>query len=195
MACSRRSGSRMFVWNRVEQRTSGPEPTCPGRCLSSDSRELHRAVCIERIMVVTYCVLNWMHTMYMRRKARGVRAPSGRERGAAAVEFALVLPLLLVLLLGIIDFGLYFYNDLQLTHVARDAARYLSVGETGAATTAIGNAHLVSTSAPTPVITGGAAREIRDHHPDSQLQLSHSSAGFGGDRIDTRDKRVGCDAP
>jgi Flp pilus assembly protein TadG len=55
---------------------------------------------------------------------------SGRERGAAAVEFALVLPLLLVLLLGIIDFGLYFYNDLQLTHVARDAARYLSVGGT-----------------------------------------------------------------
>ena len=76
------------------------------------------------------------------------------EKGAAAVEFALVLPLLLVLLLGIIDFGLYFYNDLQLTHVARDAARYLSVGDTAEATTAIGNAHLVSTSAPTPVITG-----------------------------------------
>ena len=43
------------------------------------------------------------------------------------VEFALVLPILLILLFGIIDFGLYFYNDLQLTQAARDAARYASV--------------------------------------------------------------------
>jgi Flp pilus assembly protein TadG len=53
----------------------------------------------------------------------------GRSRGAAAVEFALLLPLLLVILLGIIDFGLYFYSDLNLRHEARDAVRYLSLGE------------------------------------------------------------------
>ena len=56
------------------------------------------------------------------------RMNEDRERGAALVEFALVLPILLVILLGIVDFGLYFYNDLQLTHAARDAARYLTVG-------------------------------------------------------------------
>lgn len=75
-----------------------------------------------------------------------LRALSGRERGAAAVEFALVLPLLMVLLLGIIDFGLYYYNDLQLTHVARDAARYLSVNNVAAANAAISGATLVSTT-------------------------------------------------
>jgi len=69
-----------------------------------------------------------------------------RNEGVAAVELALVLPLLLVILFGIIDFGLYFYNDLQLTHVARDAARHLTVGQEGDADAAIDNATLVSTT-------------------------------------------------
>ena len=34
---------------------------------------------------------------------------SGRDRGAAAVEFALLMPLLLVLLLGIMEFGYAFF--------------------------------------------------------------------------------------
>lgn len=89
------------------------------------------------------------------RNERATRARSGRERGAAAVEFALVLPLLLVLLLGIIDFGLYFYNDLQLTHVARDAARYLSVNDMSAANGAIDKANLVSTSITSRSVTPG----------------------------------------
>lgn len=63
-----------------------------------------------------------------------------RQRGAAAVEFALVLPILLLILLGIIDFGLYFYNDLQLTHAARDAARYLSVDNPSDAVAAVNDA-------------------------------------------------------
>lgn len=69
-----------------------------------------------------------------------------RERGAAAVEFALVLPILIVILLGILDFGLYYYNDLQLTHAARDAARYLSVGKVAEANDAIDSTSLVSTT-------------------------------------------------
>jgi Flp pilus assembly protein TadG len=77
--------------------------------------------------------------------SRRSRFLAGRERGAAAVEFALVLPLLVIMLLGIIDFGLYYYNDLQLTHAARDAARYLSVNNVAGAQAAIGGATLVST--------------------------------------------------
>ncbi len=69
-----------------------------------------------------------------------------KDHGVAAVELALVLPLLLVILFGIIDFGLYFYNDLQLTHVARDAARHLTVGHEGDAQDAIDNAVLISTT-------------------------------------------------
>lgn len=96
--------------------------------------------------------------MSMKRHMTRVRTVSGRESGAAAVEFALVLPLLLVLLLGIIDFGLYYYNDLQLTHVARDAARYLSVDDAAGADAAIGNANLISTTIDSKVITPSATQ-------------------------------------
>ncbi len=36
----------------------------------------------------------------------------GADQGAAAVEFALVVPILVILLFGIIDYGLYFTNAL-----------------------------------------------------------------------------------
>ena len=82
----------------------------------------------------------------------------GHERGAAAVEFALVLPILLVILLGILDFGLYYYNDLQLTHAARDAARYVSVGNVGDANAAIdgASATLVSTTITSRLVNPGS---------------------------------------
>lgn len=43
------------------------------------------------------------------------------------VEFALVLPILLLLLCGILDFGWYFYNQLSLDNACRDGARFAIV--------------------------------------------------------------------
>jgi Flp pilus assembly protein TadG len=45
------------------------------------------------------------------------------DRGAAAVELALVLPVLLLVLFGIIDFGRMLNAQLQLTEAAREGAR------------------------------------------------------------------------
>lgn len=45
------------------------------------------------------------------RRSRARRSP--REEGAAAVEFALVLPVLVLILFGIIDYGLYFGDALD----------------------------------------------------------------------------------
>jgi hypothetical protein len=45
------------------------------------------------------------------------------QRGAAVVEFAVVLPLLLVILFGIVEFGLLFYNKQVLTNASREGAR------------------------------------------------------------------------
>lgn len=45
------------------------------------------------------------------------------ERGAAAVEFAVVLPLLLMVVFGIIEFGLLMYNKAMITNASREAAR------------------------------------------------------------------------
>jgi len=45
------------------------------------------------------------------------------QRGAAAVEFALVLPLFLALLMGTIDYGYFFFSDQIATNAAREGAR------------------------------------------------------------------------
>jgi Flp pilus assembly protein TadG len=50
------------------------------------------------------------------------------RRGAAAVEFALVLPLLLALLFGIIEFGMVFKDQLAILQAAREGSRVAAVG-------------------------------------------------------------------
>lgn len=45
------------------------------------------------------------------------------EQGAAAVEFALILPMLTVLLFGIIEFSILFYNKAMITNASREGAR------------------------------------------------------------------------
>ena len=58
----------------------------------------------------------------------------GKDRGASAVEFALVSPLLFALLFGIIDYGLYFADVLTVQQGVSDAAREatLAVGSLSA---------------------------------------------------------------
>jgi Flp pilus assembly protein TadG len=52
------------------------------------------------------------------------RARLDGERGAAFVEFALVMPLVMVLLLGLVSAGMAWNQKLSLTHAAREGARY-----------------------------------------------------------------------
>ncbi|MCB5272967.1 hypothetical protein BJG92_00479 [Arthrobacter sp. SO5] len=52
---------------------------------------------------------------------------SSSERGAAAVEFALIVPLLLLLLLGVVEFGRVFNAQLQLGAAARESVRVMAV--------------------------------------------------------------------
>jgi Flp pilus assembly protein TadG len=61
--------------------------------------------------------------MTMRRKLRG-------EEGAAAVEFALVVSLLFVLLFGIMEFGLAFFELQNLRSATREGARSAAIGGT-----------------------------------------------------------------
>jgi Flp pilus assembly protein TadG len=49
------------------------------------------------------------------------------DRGAAAVEFALVLPILLAMLVGIMEFGHYYNAQLTLTNAAREGARSMAI--------------------------------------------------------------------
>jgi hypothetical protein len=46
------------------------------------------------------------------------------EQGAALVEFALILPLVLMLAFGMVTAGLTYNHKIDLTHAAREGARY-----------------------------------------------------------------------
>ena len=60
----------------------------------------------------------------------------GDDRGAAAVEFALVFPLLAVMLFGIVEFGSVYNAQLMLTSAAREGARTMAVTGSPAAASA-----------------------------------------------------------
>jgi len=56
------------------------------------------------------------------------RRLAARADGQALVEFALVLPILVLILMGIIEFGRIFFAYLVITEMAREGARYAAVG-------------------------------------------------------------------
>ena len=58
--------------------------------------------------------------------SRGGRAPA--ERGQSTVEFALVLPLVLLALLVVVQVGLVVRDQVLVVHAAREAARAAAVG-------------------------------------------------------------------
>jgi Flp pilus assembly protein TadG len=75
------------------------------------------------------------------------------ERGSAAVEFALVLPLLMLLLFGIIDFGRMLNAEITLTTAAREGARATSLFGADAGADRVADASGDLDPAPTATIT------------------------------------------
>lgn len=52
-----------------------------------------------------------------------ITPPRSYQRGAAALEFALALPILLLLLWGLLGFGALFYTQMAVARAAHDGAR------------------------------------------------------------------------
>lgn len=72
--------------------------------------------------------LNRRSALAPERRARGRR--HGRAgRGQSLVEFVLVLPIFLILLFGIVDFGMGLRAYITLTNATREGARVGAVGE------------------------------------------------------------------
>jgi hypothetical protein len=63
--------------------------------------------------------------------ARNVLSNEHGERGATLLEFALVLPILLIVLMGVVDFGMRLADTHTLEDGIRVAAREAAVGNTG----------------------------------------------------------------
>ncbi|HET7474527.1 MAG TPA: TadE/TadG family type IV pilus assembly protein [Dermatophilaceae bacterium] len=62
------------------------------------------------------------------RKTAMTQLPPRRDRGAAAVEMAIVLPVLVAMLFGIIDYGRIFNAEIQLSQATREGVRLASLG-------------------------------------------------------------------
>jgi Flp pilus assembly protein TadG len=85
-----------------------------------------------------------------------MRIKSASQKGAAMVEFALILIPLLILTFGLIEFGLLMYNQQVLTNATREGARLgiiqraspITEGEIRAAVKKYADTHLVSFSGP-----------------------------------------------
>ena len=93
-----------------------------------------------------------------------IRRPAswiGSERGSAAVEFALLVPVLLLIVFGIIDFGRALNAQETLTQAAREGARLAAlnqpnvVNRTQAAATGLSPVSVTVTACP-----AGAGPEV-----------------------------------
>lgn len=63
---------------------------------------------------------------------RKIREVLKRKQGQAIVEFALVLPVFILILVGIMEFGLVFHQYLVVTSASREGARVAALGGTDA---------------------------------------------------------------
>ena len=60
----------------------------------------------------------------LRLSNRSTRARNSGERGQSLLEFAAVVPIFLLVVMGVIDFGVGLKSWIQVTNAAREAARY-----------------------------------------------------------------------
>jgi Flp pilus assembly protein TadG len=86
--------------------------------------------------------------LLMVRLRRHERGRLAGERGQALVEFALLLPLLLVVVLGVVDLGKAFGYKNDMTHLANAAARFAAVNSSPTGPGANSIANYVKSTAP-----------------------------------------------
>jgi Flp pilus assembly protein TadG len=96
----------------------------------------------------------------VRRFLATYRSRHSSESGAALVEFALILPLLLVLLLGILEFGKAFNYWIDQTHLANEGARWAVVDRNPGAADGWSLQQYVQQHANTPELRDGGTASV-----------------------------------
>lgn len=100
-----------------------------------------------------------------------MRRPTGRDEGQAAVELALVLPLVGLLLLALVQVGLLVRDQVMLVHAAREGARAAAVHpQPASARYAARDAATSSAGVPARVL------DVEVHHhgagPDAEVTVT-----------------------
>jgi Flp pilus assembly protein TadG len=118
--------------------------------------------------------------------ARALHRLRKREEGASLVEFALIAPILFLILFGLIDFG-FIYNDfLSVRQGVRDGARQGAVANFGTDQSCSANASVAVTTLPagTPASTEAQALICTTRNKigldSSKMRVAVTLAGPGG---------------
>src|SRR5688500_5874278 len=113
------------------------------------------------------------------------------ERGATAVEFAFIVPLLIVLVLGIAEFGHAFQVQGTLSAAAREGVRLMALqNDPAAARAAVRNAASSLNPAITDaqvVISPASCPELNGANSSVRLTINYPMpylTGFFGSRVD-----------
>lgn len=117
----------------------------------------------------------------------------GRERGASSageagqslIEFALIAPLVLVFLLGLVDFGIAIDRRIVLNHAVREGARYAAVG--GQALTTGVPATEAEIKTYTAAQSQGIADESGAPGSDNYIEVCYEDANGNGSLGDVGD--------
>ena len=102
-----------------------------------------------------------------------------REDGTALVEFAVVLPVLVFLLVGMMEFGLLLYNQQVITNASREGARYGIVSRTDRRTV-VEITQVVNDYCQDHLVTFGSGSPVTAVTPDPT-----QGAQFGEDLVVT----------
>jgi Flp pilus assembly protein TadG len=111
-----------------------------------------------------------------------------RDRGAAAVELGILLPLLLLIVLGIIDFGRMLNAQVTLTQAAREGSRLAALGNADAdvttrtqdAATSLESVGVSITACPDGSGSGSDARVTATYTFEFVTPVGDIGAMFGG---------------
>ena len=93
-----------------------------------------------------------------------IKRRTNREQGQALVEFTVILPVLLLVLYGIFQFGVAFNDYIQVTSAAREAARKAAVSRS-----------LGAAAATTAAVSAAKATAPDLHLADSQITVTPSN--------------------
>ena len=107
---------------------------------------------------------------------RATRGSERKTRGQGLVEFALVLPLFLVLIMAIVDLGSAVFAYNSITNAAREGARLAIVNQD--ATKITTRATSQSAVARTPTVTVNFYRAADDGTPDTTQSCPIGASSF-----------------
>jgi len=126
-----------------------------------------------------------------------VRAAIRDETGAALVEFVLVLPLLLLLLLGMLDLGKAFNYWIDETHLAHEGARYAAVNKNPGPGTSLqesiksqADSDELKSTLEVCISFPGAGGAVVGEPVQVRVTSNYTFLGFIADRLDLTDKAI-----